>query len=128
MRGGAYKFITDSQGDHVLCGAALILLLNVLSPVAAFPFQVGMLTWCVWKCDVKYLPVMIILMLNKHCFTLWSNAYYVKLRLAGFGFSVLTIYAMAMFVFVIFAWFRHRFDRTTGMWILLWIFCLIPVC
>ena len=121
-----YKEVTDKKADAFLFFAICVFGLNIISQIAAFPLQILLMAWGLWQCNVKYIPGLIILLLDKHNVTIFTKLTYIKLPFLGFGWSILTTYWVILFVFVLIWWMSGKYNRKASFWLFLWMTTIVP--
>ena len=102
-----------------------ILAVNCVSQVLAFPFQCALIIYAVAKADIKFFPGMFLLMLDKSNFKFF-NAQVIKFQI-GFAISPQNVFLLICFMVCILGIFRNWYSKSTLIWFVPWLSCLIPV-
>lgn len=118
-------YISDAQADAILFYATGLLLLNFVNQAAAFPFQVAIMIYVIWKCDLKLLPALIVSTLDKFAFPIFGRGGYFRLSL-GFGFTLYTTCGLIFFVCVMIWLLRGKYRGKLTFVIFLWLTAVVP--
>ena len=113
-----------STANGFLLISLLVLLLNFVSQTAAFPFQCALIIYAVAKADIRLFPGLFLVMLDKSNFPFFGAAM-VKLQV-GFAISPQNIFLLMCFAVCIFGIVRQWYDRSTLIWFIPWLLCIIP--
>jgi hypothetical protein len=112
----------DLSPDIFLAASLVVLGINLISQEVAFLVQLAMAVYAVTRLDVRYLPSLFVLLLDKSNFPIFETSDYYKIQL-GVTLSVQYITVMFITLLVFFKWFLGKFDRYTSLLLL-----TFPVC
>lgn len=117
--------ISDGKANCFLVIAITVLMLNFMSQVAAFPFQVMLIIYAVVKSDIKLFPGLFVALLDKSCFP-DLGAELLKFRV-GIALGAENVFLIAVFITVVYRIVKNHYQVQTMLGILLfWLSALIP--
>lgn len=106
-----------------------VLGINFINPAIAFPPQCLMALYALLKFDVKYLPSLLILLLDKGNFTSvlieGDDAGVFKLLIAGLPVSVLNLFLAELCAVSIIMWIRKKLAPSMNLLMVLWLVSLV---
>lgn len=101
-----------------------VFILNVVSQIAAFPFQILLLIFAICKRDIHYLPAITVLLLDKSMIMRFQTGI-IKFSL-GIALSVPNAFIITVFLFVCWLFLWQRMDRKSYVFVPLWVLSAIP--
>ena len=114
----------DRQADQLLWAAVGAWILNCIQPALGMLAQFTLIIYCVWRCDVKVLPTILLCMLTRGNLGLFRSDY-MALRL-GFTISTGSMFAIATFFFAIIRLITGRYNLKTMTWCFVWLLAFVP--
>lgn len=119
------KLISDGHANCFLLIAVAVLMLNIVSQVAAFPLQVILIVYAVVRSDIKLFPGLFVALLDKSCFPS-LGASILKFRL-GISIGVENVFVISVFLFVVARMIKNHYSiSSTGAIVFAWLISLIP--
>ena len=101
------KMVSDRQADSFFLMALAVLMLNFVSQVAAFPFQVLLIIYAVMKSDMKLFPGLFVALLDKSHFPDFG-AEMLKFRV-GIALGAENVFLIAVFIVVVIRVVRNQY-------------------
>jgi len=123
MQTATYQNRSDLSVDFFLSAALVVFGLNLVSQAFALPFQLILLVYAATRFDVRYIPAIFVLLLDKSSFPFF-DAELLKFNIV---FSLSAPYLFLIFLFFIswIALFLDKFDSKTKFLFPLWTIALI---
>ena len=109
--------VSDNKADLFLLFACVFLGMNVISQPLAFVPQILLIVYAVLQKDVKFLPVMMVLLFDKKDFR-FLNASAFKISI-GIPLSVANIFIITIFLLTLYELFSQKFSKSMN-----WLFPL----
>lgn len=118
------KFMSDGEADRFLLYAIGAWAMCVVSPLVGMLWQFLLVGLLVWKCDVKTLPALMLLVLQRSNIAALPQVVDV-LRL-GITWKSASFLMINVFLFAIHGLIRDRYDRPTQFFGFFWLLSIIP--
>ena len=118
------RYLPNWKADAFLVLSIFVLLLNFGSQALSMPLQACLVLWAIFKCDIKLIPAVYVLLLDKANFSVFE-ADLLKYRV-GIALSVPNVFLLGLFVLIVVAFFRGRIDGKSRMFFLPWLAASIP--
>lgn len=119
------RTISERQADVFLLISVAVLMLNFVSQIAAFPFQVMLIVYAVVKSDIKLFPGLFVALHDKACFPDFG-AELLKFYV-GIAVSSENVFLIAVSITVVFRMFRNQ-RAAESIWsiLLFWLLAIVP--
>ena len=118
------KMITDRQADGFLMFAFFAWAMSVAHPAIGILFQLPAIIALIWKCNVKTLPALLVLMLDRSTIRIMGEAAF--LLKIGITLSPSNVMALALFVLVLLKIVQNKYDSASNMLAWFWLPGIIP--
>lgn len=116
--------MNKSQADRFLFFAVFAWVISCTHPALGMLMQFPVIVYLVWRCDVKALPALMILMLGRGNINFFDRMQ-VALRL-GITLSPTSCFAIAVFFFAVINICQGRYDRGATTFSFFWMLAIIP--
>jgi hypothetical protein len=118
------KQITDIQADHFILGALIALALNCIHPLLGIIVQLPLIVVLVTKCDIKTIPALMLLMLNRaNIVPIGGEEIAIRI---GIALTPGSLFLLSTFCFALLDLLRGRYDSGTKLFCFFWLLSIIP--
>ena len=118
------KILTDQQADQYLFIAFCAFALSCVHPGLGLLLQLPLMCVIIWRCDVKTLPALMVVMLGKYSLRMF-NGMAVVLRI-GITLTPSNLFIMVVFIFAALKILQGRYDNGSKFLAFIWLPSIIP--
>ena len=117
--------ILDSDADKILLYALGAWMISWVHPILGLLAQFPAIIYIVCKCNIKYLPALMILMLGKSNLRIWGVHEEFAIRFF-ITWTSSSCFSIAVFIFAIRNILLGKYDRSASYMAILWILSIVP--